>query len=50
MGMGITRDRIEIMNKMDALGISVEVIDKYDQAGRPTGTTIIVLIPGLSET
>jgi sensor histidine kinase YesM len=46
MGMGITQDRIEIMNKMDALGIATEVVDKYDAHGHPTGTRVIVRIPG----
>jgi len=46
MGMGITRDRMEIMNKMDALGISAEIIDKQDAAGLPSGTIVIVRIPG----
>ncbi|MBK8832894.1 MAG: histidine kinase [Saprospiraceae bacterium] len=46
MGMGITRDRMEIMNKMDALGISAEIIDKQDAAGMPSGTIVIVRIPG----
>jgi hypothetical protein len=45
MGMGITRDRIEIMNKMDALGITAEVIDKFDAAGNANGTKVIVQIP-----
>ncbi len=48
MGMGITQDRIEIMNKMDALGISTEVIDKHDNKGISTGTIVIVRIPGVS--
>jgi hypothetical protein len=50
MGMGITRDRIEIMNKMDTLGITTEVIDQHDSDGRPAGTKIIVRIPGPSIT
>jgi len=49
MGMGITRDRIEIMNKMDTLGISMEVTDKVDQSGKSTGTRVIVNIPGPPE-
>jgi sensor histidine kinase YesM len=49
MGMGITRDRIEIMNKMDALGITTEIIDKKDDHGNSTGTKIIVRIPGPSK-
>ena len=45
MGMGITKDRIEIMNKMDALGISAEVIDKYDTDGASAGTRVVLRIP-----
>jgi LytS/YehU family sensor histidine kinase len=45
MGMGITQDRIELMNKMDALGIATTIIVKYDDAGNPTGTQVIVRIP-----
>jgi hypothetical protein len=44
MGMGITKDRIEIMNKMDALGISAEIIDKYDADGAPSGTRVVLRI------
>lgn len=46
MGMGITKDRIEIMNKIDALGIDTEVTDKKDADGQPAGTRVIVRIPG----
>ena len=45
MGMGITKDRIEIMNKMDALGISAEIIDKYDADGASAGTRVVLRIP-----
>jgi len=48
MGMGITRDRIEIMNSMDALGISVRVIDKTNGLDRSIGTQVTVRIPGPS--
>jgi hypothetical protein len=50
MGMGINQDRIEIMNKMDALGISTEVMDKHDVVGQPSGTRVTVLIPGSNGT
>jgi streptogramin lyase len=49
MGMGITRDRIEIMNKMDALGITIDVIDKTDASGKPAGTSVIVNIPSSAD-
>ena len=45
MGMGITKDRIDIMNKMDALGIASEVTDKYDPDGKPCGTRVVIRIP-----
>lgn len=45
MGMGITKDRIEIMNKMDELGIEAEIIDKVDALGTASGTTVIIRIP-----
>lgn len=45
MGMGITRDRIEIMNNMQSLGIAVEVEDKTDDQGLPTGTRVSLRIP-----
>lgn len=46
MGIGITRDRIEIMNKMDALDISVDIVDKRDHFSNPSGTRVILNIPG----
>jgi ligand-binding sensor domain-containing protein/uncharacterized membrane-anchored protein YhcB (DUF1043 family) len=45
MGMGITKDRIEILNKMNALGISVIVEDKIDPDGLPGGTKVTLRIP-----
>jgi LytS/YehU family sensor histidine kinase len=45
MGMGITKDRIEILNKMNSLGISVKVEDKVDSAGKAGGTRVTLRIP-----
>lgn len=45
MGMGITKDRIDILNKMNALGIETEIIDKMDASGQAAGTSVIVKIP-----
>lgn len=45
MGMGITQDRIHLMNQMNAFGISVDVHDlKIDSDGK-TGTRVTVRIP-----
>ncbi len=49
MGMGITRDRIDILNKMNALGIQAEIIDKLDDSGLAIGTRVIVKIPGSND-
>lgn len=45
MGMGITDDRISIINELDTLGLSAEVIDKFDDANHPAGTRVIIRIP-----
>lgn len=45
MGMGITRDRIEIHNRMNELGISVEIIDHKDENNHPTGTSVMISFP-----
>ena len=48
MGMGITKDRINILNKMNALGIDVKIIDKKDTSGYAMGTQVVISIPGPS--
>ena len=45
MGMGITKDRIQIINSMESLGISVEIKDKMLDNGDPAGTRVTVTIP-----
>lgn len=45
MGMGITKDRVDIMNKMNAMGIKIEVLDKIDEQGNASGTRVTVRIP-----
>lgn len=45
MGMGITSDRIELMNQMDAFGISVEVIDLTIEKDGHAGTRVVVKVP-----
>ncbi len=45
MGMGITQDRITLLNSMNALGILLEIIDKTDPGGEATGTLVKIKIP-----
>ena len=45
MGMGITKDRIDIINRMDAFGITTHIDDLKDDNGDPSGTRVIVVIP-----
>ncbi|TNE52740.1 MAG: hypothetical protein EP344_15420 [Bacteroidetes bacterium] len=45
MGMKITEDRIEIINKLYDANTRVQVIDLYDDAGNPTGTRVVLTIP-----
>ena len=44
MGMGITSDRIDLLNTMDAMGIGVEVRDKLKD-GIASGTIVEITIP-----
>ena len=48
MGMGITKDRIDILNRMESLGIEVDIIDKRDSNDIGIGTKVIIIIPDQS--
>lgn len=45
MGMGITQNRINLMNSIDAIGIHIEIVDMTDANGEPLGTKVIVSLP-----
>lgn len=45
MGMRITQDRIQIINKMFDSKTSVEIFDLKDNQGRPAGTRVELYIP-----
>jgi hypothetical protein len=45
MGMGITQNRIDLINKLNQMGIAVEIIDKKDQDGSALGTKVVLKIP-----
>jgi len=43
-GMGITRERLEMLNKDINEGYSVKIIDLTDKSGKPAGTRVELLI------
>ena len=45
MGMQITEDRMEIINKLYNLNTSVRIYDMENEAGEATGTRIELIIP-----
>lgn len=45
-GMLITRERLEVLNKMNQENFSVKVIDLTDAQGNATGTRVEVRISG----
>ncbi len=45
MGMGITNDRIALINSMNLMGIRTEIIDKMDENNHPLGTLVKIIIP-----
>ena len=45
MGMRITSDRIELINRLYDMQTSVKVIDLKDEQGRPRGTRVELDIP-----
>ena len=50
MGMGITQDRVDILNRLDSLGIELCVEDKINEDGSPSGTQVKIKIPYASNT
>jgi LytS/YehU family sensor histidine kinase len=45
MGMQITKDRIEMINKLYNTNTSMHVIDLHDEQGNATGTRVELIIP-----
>lgn len=45
VGMKITEDRIEIINKLYDANTKVEILDLYDDAGAPAGTKVVLTVP-----
>lgn len=45
IGMGITKDRIELMNKINSIGIRAEIEDVFNKEGRIAGTRVRITIP-----
>ncbi len=42
--MGITRERLEMLNEDINEGFSVKIVDLYDEKGNATGTKVELLI------
>lgn len=45
VGMKITRDRLELLNRVHKSNLSVNVIDLFDIKGDPSGTRVEIFIP-----
>jgi hypothetical protein len=45
MAMQITRERIEMINKLYDTNTRVNVSDLYDNTGKPAGTRVELIIP-----
>ena len=45
LGMGITQNRVDLMNRLNAYGITIEVIDLKDLQGEALGTKVIIRLP-----
>ena len=45
MGMQITKDRIEMINKLYSTNTTMQVIDLHDETGNATGTRVELMIP-----
>ena len=41
MGMQISKDRLDLLQRQEQHA-TLEIIDKYDEAGTATGTTVII--------
>ncbi len=44
-GLDIVKSRIDIMNKHDLNGYSINIIDEVNKEGKPEGTTVEILVP-----
>ncbi len=45
MGMGITSNRINLLNELERTEIHLDILDKKDEQGNPTGTRVDLFIP-----
>ncbi len=44
-GIGLTKDKSEILKKIHNIEIVTTITDNYDTDGNPTGTMVVILIP-----
>ncbi|MDF1696048.1 MAG: histidine kinase [Saprospiraceae bacterium] len=48
MGMGITKERVDIINKMSQMGIEISIVDRVNDKDEPLGTQVRLKIPVVS--
>ncbi len=44
-GIGLTKERLKILNELNAIKTELDIIDLYDAAGNSAGTKVILTIP-----
>ncbi len=49
MGLRVTQERLQLINQQSGQAGGVQVIDKTDGDGGPTGTTVVIQLPTLSD-
>lgn len=45
LGIGITRERLELLNRSGHPGHSIEITDMKDKSGNPLGTKVEIYFP-----
>ncbi len=49
MGLKVTEERLQLISQQSGQAGGVEVIDKTDEVGQSTGTTVVIQLPTLSD-
>ena len=49
MGLRVTQERLQLISQQSGQSGGVQVIDKTDESNQPTGTTVVIQLPVLSD-
>ena len=49
MGLRVTQERLQLISQQSEQSGGVQVIDKTDESNQPTGTTVVIQLPVLSD-